>query len=961
MTALAVAVAGLGLAMISTGLLRWIATAAVLTTAPPLLLLAREHPAWHQRRGRIPGVLFVALVVLLLGPLLAGDPPSSRDHGIHYFQIRMLVEELLPSGRLWGWSPTLNHGYPYGESYPVLGYLWMAAAHLLSFGAVSLRTSYAWGLASLWMVSAAVAWWLASTIVREFGRKSEATTAAPSSSPSPAEVAGWAGLAAAGLWLLDPGASRQGGWNYLMFHGVWPQLLAATLWAASLGFTLRALAEPTPRRIAAAVLTLGGSLWAHPFGMLTAAASGFAWAVVILVAPGARRWPGPWRAWTVIHVGAGLLGSAWVLTFFGSASAMARGPVPWSPLALLGSDVLQGQLFVGQWAWAGVLVVLGGAAIVRHGGTLGWTTLGLTLGLLAMASEEAITVLRLDLVLSGFKNLQFPRYAIPLKPLWFALAGVGLARVLVWAQAWRGQPTAPAWDRMTWVRRAVVALVLAPLVASVVPQTGRLVARPIGALDTLAADGLVDAEQQLLEALRTEAAALPPQRPLAVAVMRTDMGGGTYPVATVADAGGRLALDSHIPTVNFKYRLRRGVESYASLGITHVIHDRDVPEQERLLIGALEEVGTYGSFTLERFHPPDGRERRVAELQRGEGTVTLIDEDVERLELDVTGIPEGGLLLVGRAPHHRWMLTHDGQEIPMEPHVVDGRRMSVLAAELPGPGRVVLEYYRSARERWSPWVSAVVLLLALAGLGFSGPPLARTAPSPTARRFTWVVTIVVVMAAVWWMQRRQQVLLAETWDGLLKDRGSRQAKAKAKADADKAAADAEPDRPPADDDDGNEEEDDDEPSAFVRDFVVDDAIEVEIDPDRVCSGLLGKDVLIDCSEAAHRPSTSFLYRAPYLYRCQRVSVPAHGTAIIRFPPLADEDHVVLGTIIRHERKGSGKRLLWGQGRTDKQLRNERRDFVIRIDDKGETRTIRLKNESGKIEQACIAAALMRPS
>mgnify|MGYP003886285597 CR=1 FL=1 len=45
--------------------------------------------------------------------------------------------------------------------------------------------------------------------------------------------------------------------------------------------------------------------------------------------------------------------------------------------------------------------------------------------LLVAASEEALSVFRLDLLVSGFKNLQFPRYAIAQKPLACAVAGVG--------------------------------------------------------------------------------------------------------------------------------------------------------------------------------------------------------------------------------------------------------------------------------------------------------------------------------------------------------------------------------------------------------------------------------------------------------------------------------------------------------------------------------------------------------
>jgi hypothetical protein len=926
--AFAVALAGLVVAVAFGGLLRWVGTAAVLATSPVWWRAVAVQPWWQHRRPRLPLVLLLALGVLLLGPLLHGDPPASRDHGIHYFQVRLLVDELLPSGRLWGWSPSLNNGYAFGESYPVLGYLWMAAAHLLSFGAVSLRTSYAWGLASLWMLSAAVAWWLAALVTRELAPAEGATEAredSPRRERSPAEIAGWAGLVAATLWLVDPGASRQGGWNYLLYHGVWPQLLAATLWAASLGLTWQAFADPRPRRLALAVLALGGSLWAHPFGLLTAATSAGAWALLLLL--GRQRWRGPWRAWAVVHVGAALLGAAWLTVFFGASDSMARAPVPWEPLADLGADLVHGRLLAGHWAYAAPLALVGGAVVLRRGGMFGWMVLGLVAGLLVLASEDAITVLRLDLLMSGFKNLQFPRYAIPLKPLWFALAGVGLGGLLAWARARRGEPVPLDLGAAAWARRGAVGLLLAPLVATLVPQAERLVPRPVAALDTLPADGLDQAEADLLAALREEAAALPPERPLFVAVMRGEMGGGTYPIFAVADAGGRLALDSHIPTINVDHVLRRRPEAYASLGVTHVIHDLPVPEEEDELAHALEEVGRYGPFTLERFSPRLPQAPRIAELE-GFGTVEVRVDEAERLELDVAGIEPGTMLALGRAPYHRWEVTLDGELLETQELRLDKGGLIGLGVELPGPGHVVVQYVVSPHERRAGWISAAMLVLCVVGLVWSGPPLSQTETGPRARRIAWVVAGVGGVVLVVGVARRQQAKLEETWAQLALDE-----------------LDAAPD--------------DDRLAGFVSDLVIDGELEVTVEPARVCSGLLGKDVLEGCSEAAHAPGPSFLFRDPYLYRCMRISVPPDGEAEIRFPALPDDQTVILGVLVRHEQKGSGKKLLFGARWITQSVMNEERPFVLDRKQHGETPTLGVRNEGRGIEQVCVAAALVR--
>jgi hypothetical protein len=932
--AFAVALVGLVVAVVFEGLARWVGTAAVLAVAPLGWRVVAMQPWWQERRPRLPLVLVLALAVVLLGPLLQGDPPASRDHGIHYFQVHLLVNELLPSGRLWGWSPSLNNGYAFGESYPVLGYLWMAAAHLLSFGAISLRTSYAWGLASLWMLSAAVAWWLASLVTRELSPiEGAAAEHEPDGSAevlrarSPAEIAGWAGLVAAALWLVDPGASRQGGWNYLLYHGVWPQLLAATLWAASLGLTWRAFADPRPRRLALAVLALGGSLWAHPFGLLTAGASAGAWALLVLL--GRQRWPGPWRVWLVVHGGAALLGAAWLAVFFGAADSMGRTPVPWMPLAELGEEIVHGRLFAGQWGYAAPLALVGGAVVLRRGGTLGWAVVGLVAGLLVLGSEDAITVLRLDLLVSGFKNLQFPRYAIPLKPLWFALAGVGLGGLLAWwARVRRGEPVPLRLDAAAWARRAAVGLLLAPLVATLAPEAERLIARPVAALDTLPASGRDQAEAELLAALRQEVAALPPERPLVVAVMRSGMGGGTYPIFAVTDVGGRLVLDSHIPTINVEHVLHRRPAVYASLGVTHVIHDLPVPEEEKGLAALLTEVGRYGPFRLERFTPPRGRGPRIAELEKSLGVVDVRVDEVERLELDVTGVEPGTTLVLGRAPHHRWVITLDGE--PLEPRAVrlDKGGLVVVGVELPGPGHVVVQYEVKPGERRAGWISAAMLLMCLVGIVWSGPPIAEAEPGPRARAIAWAVvgvgSVVLVVGVAW----RQAAKLERTWAAL-------------------ALAELDP------------EPDDDHLAGFMRDLVIDDEIDVTVAPAQVCNGLLGKDVHEGCSEDAHAPGPSFLFLDPYLYRCLRFSVPPDGEAKLQFPALPDDDTVVLGVLVRHKQKGSGKKLLFGSRWITQPVLDEQHVFVLDREQHGKAPTLGLRNSGKAIEQVCVAAALVR--
>jgi hypothetical protein len=96
-----------------------------------------------------------------------------------------------------------------------------------------------------------------------------------------------------------------------------------------------------------------------------------------------------------------------------------------------------------------------------------------------------------------------------------------------------------------------------------------------------------------------------------------------------------------------------------------------------------------------------------------------------------------------------------------------------------------------------------------------------------------------------------------------------------------------------------------------------------------------------------------------LYRCMRISVPPDGEATIQFPALPDAETVVLGVLVRHEQKGSGKQLLFGSRWITQPVMNEERLFVLDRKQHGEAPTLGVRNEGRGIEQVCVAAALVR--
>ncbi|MBV1859539.1 MAG: hypothetical protein KUG77_14090, partial [Nannocystaceae bacterium] len=864
---------GTALAVSGPGLTRWLGT---------MMLLGG---AWELRflvRGPLPKLRLAAPVLVLLGAyvalfweLLLGRPPASRDHAIHYFQTRLLWDELIPSGRLWGWSDTLGAGYPYGESYPTAGYLLGGLCNAATLGLVSPRASYAWGIAVTWALGMVAVGWLAHTIVSTLRRDDRLS-------------ARWAFCAGGLLWLFDAGASRQGGWNYLLFHGVWPQMFSAVLWALSLTLTMRALERPSPRRIAAAALILGASVTAHPFGMLAAAASAGLLLVAVFMSPG--NMPAPLRTWAIVHLSAAAVALSVVLVFFGSAAGMARSPVQWSPLGQLSYETLTGGLFPTHWAWLGPLFILGLLAIVRRPSTLGLFALLLCAALVVLGSHESMTVLRLDLVVAGFKNLQFPRYTIELKPVMFAIAGVGA--VLLPAAVRSVAPSLSPSRPRAWLLAAVAA----PFLATFAPDLGRLKTRPVGALDTLEANPEGVDEAGMLALLRKEAALV--DGPLKVAYLRHGMGGGMFPIYAIADAKADLVLDGHIAAVNFKHRVRRDPVGYDALGVTHVIHDRALSEREETFAARLTEIGRFGHYHLARYTP----EVTMPRVTVDHGSAAVTTDDNEHVVIDIDS-PAASTVLLRQAPHLRWKATFEGESVDIEPaKQVTG--LTLLSVRVPGSGQLEFTYRRTRTERIAGWVAVLAWVLGLGALTRGQPLRFRQREVLSSKRW-WPVAVVLALVALVALERTQASSLGRTWQHFAADRAYRGA--------------AMPE-----DDDASE----DQRPRLIRDLVDEDAVVFRRTPSHVCNGLTGKDVLTGCSEAEHRPVRATTYRAPYLFRCLEFGVPPGGVVELE---LGDGEHDVLGRITRRLLGAPGRKLKFGVGKTPRKLASDNLDFFVRAE------------------------------
>lgn len=891
------AVAGAALLGWSNGVGRWLGAAALLIATYELRALQLQWPHWgaHVRRALPYTIVIIAFVALFWEPLL-GRPPATRDHGIHYFQTHLLFSEFLPRGTTWGWSRSFGAGYPYGESYPTLGYLVCGLPHLLSLGALDLRASYALSFAGIWGLGAFAVGWFAHGIARAMKLRGEASD--------------WAFAIGALLWLFDAGASRQGGWNYLVFHGVWPQMFSTVLWTLSLRATAHAMRTPSPRWVGLAALALGGSVCAHPFGMVATAGSALIWLVVLALSREDIR-PAPLRTWAAIHVGAFAIGSSTTLVFFESAAGMNRSPVPWASLSTLGAEIATGTLFPTHWAWLGPLFVLGAIAIVRRPTANGLLALGLVGGLLVLGSHETLTALRLDLVAAGFKNLQFPRVSIELKPLLFAIAAVGAVAGLRWLPRRSAPSRARAWS---------VALLAAPLLVGMLDGVGRLKTRPVGALETLQGTGHGEAEAALTRALQAEANAASVEQPMRVAFLRHKMSGGTYPIFSITDGPSALVLDGHVPAVNFKVRVTRTAAAYDALGVTHVVHDRPLPDNEARFAERLTPLDTFGPYRLARYTPQASTP--LIDVPGGEASELIVED--ERIKTTIT-VARPTRVVVRQAPHLRWEATLDGEPLEILPsRSISGLTLS--AVDIARSGVLEFRYRRRSIEDAAGWLALVTTLLAIASL-IRGQPI----PWPTRAWPKHVPALLVVAGLLAWVfvRQRQDAQLDGTWQHI--------ASKVAYRDAPGPEEEAEPSQRPH----------------LVRDLVIDEVVTVRRDPQRTCVGIMGKDVLAGCSEAEHEPSLATSYRAPYLYRCIEFGLSPGGRATIDLGP-GNED--IVGVLERRLMGSSGKGVRFGTLGDPTRLQRDKTNFYIAKGTAEPRATATVVNAGRHIEHFCIAAA-----
>ncbi|MFO7562788.1 MAG: hypothetical protein R6X02_09120 [Enhygromyxa sp.] len=603
-----------------------------------------------------PALVVLAFAAWLLWPVPRGAMPMSADHPVHLTRIVLTAERLLGHGALSGWEPTWFFGFPLGELYPQLGDLLIIAIRGLSFGALDWPSAYALGFFLVFAIQGLVL----IRIGRLFG------------------FGPWPGLIAALLMLGDAGFTREGGWMYTVYFGVWPQALATSLAYLGLGELARGLGWAPTRRLEgeeqprapdqvqgmrATVLAgvcFGAALLAHPIALPSLAIGG-GLALVTLV----PRAPVPWRTGLVRCALAGLLGlllaAWWLAPMLQHAAWMASYGWLYAPLEVM----LRWLSEDGRWAQrmpaaVGFTALLGIALASLGAGRAARFVALFALVQWLLASDDTFWRLRLDRLSEGFTHIQYQRFLIGAKPGLFLCAGLAVVAPLGWARRlWLGRTRAEAGVARRWAG-SLVPFGLAPLGAAL-------------ALWLLADSRAAIAEFEVGEVQTERMPGDPEFDPhyrdfLQWARAQWDAREHDYRIAIETPRNSHLFMDAPIWTATPQYKI----------GFTpgdNFVHKPESGRRElldalgvRFIVGvdrsARTRPGEVARFGPIRVREHRGQPRPLAWLE-GEGTIEIVEADLRGglVRARIRDAGPGDRITFAIAGYPRWKLFVDGEPL----------------------------------------------------------------------------------------------------------------------------------------------------------------------------------------------------------------------------------------------------------------------------------------------------------
>lgn len=638
---------------------------------------------WPRYRETLDQTLPYGIVTLAtlaaLGPITLGQMPISQDHANHYFATHVLVHDLIPSGRFFGWTDQYGTGFPFGDTYHTASYLVTGLLHWLTFGLVSLQKSYAFGIVVVWLVPALA--------VTAWARR----------------MAGAAGATLAGIaFVLDMGSDREGGWVYAMFHGVWAQHFGVGVWLFALLALWRLTERPDTRRLSGAVLLGGLSLWIHPMNAIGLFVGGLFMLIVQFLAPSgsapARERQGVLALIPGLVLSA-VVGLVWVLRMMLASDVVFAWVAYWEPLAQLMEQLLRGEFFDNLLAAVSILGLLGLIQVLARGGRFRVYTAVLLAILLLLGSMTLI--LESDLGLAGgtLGIMQYRRFAVAAKPLFYVLAAVGASSFgAALSAAYRAR------IKGNLPLRLLVTVVSAPLLLAAIHALPGLLRSPVAMPLTESRAGEAANMQAIRETLKKEASRCP--EGICRAVYWEKPGhGGLYPVIAMADTGYAWQPTLPLPANNFKWlNPTADIDTMASRGVSVVISKWPQSHPK------LTPIGRFGHHHLYRL---EGARNVRAEI-KGPGSLAIEEWRPEHRVIRLNGVTGQSVLILHQPPYRKWHASQAGADLQIASMGRQGQVLSRISGLRNGD--LILEYDDTAGENGVTVLGWLLILGAVAGL-----------------------------------------------------------------------------------------------------------------------------------------------------------------------------------------------------------------------------------------------------
>jgi hypothetical protein len=658
--------------------------------------------------------LLLALTLVMLGKVAAGDRPISFDHTVHYFQAWVFKERFWKDGWFF-WTNLWFAGYPMNYTYPTGAYVWIALVHWLTAGTLTFGGAYA------------VAFWLVFVVhglsVYLLGRLAFNRIV---------------GLMAAVLYLVDRGANSAGGWFWIVDIGTWPVALSIACSTIATALLARILEGGRRRDVVWCAVLIGLALLTHPLQLVyVPILCATAFVLSTFVVGWARLRTTAWHA--AAAVGCGLLiGALWYLPFLAYSDYSRAYGWQWVSLDQIGANVYQGTLFPagatltsrevipsvatgyvpetvdGLAVYVTVLSVLALPILFLSRRLLPMLVSVLMFLLLVGASSSLHDAIGLPQWWAGYQRMEFARFSMLFKPFMCVGAAVG-----VWA-LWRGLKDSTLWARLrppsVWNGYArvviAVALVLWPTLPGIVVALNRHVFQTTA---TKSGDRSAADRAAVVQWIRHVRAKDP-------RFFRVAARGNDDSDHSLIDLGAELEVPmihlGYTPAAPFRYSLGKSSEflavpsdsndTFRTLNVRYVVSKVPVERPD------WRHLQQFGTLTLYEFADWNPNPYVVTE---GQGEIELVRFEDEAITFRAAPGAHGKLRLnVSYFP--RWSAFKDDQPIAIDVSSA-GQGTGFMVVDL-SPGVYDFRFTRGLAE----WLGLVMAMLGVGGLArfaSSGP------------------------------------------------------------------------------------------------------------------------------------------------------------------------------------------------------------------------------------------------